>query len=115
MNSGSPKILIIIKRTIQRGGKKIHKILFERPFRWIEVIRMRHSINSYQEVPEAMSLDKHACDDQQNCELCDQKMNPTVMIYNHHTRLCTSCYHHMEKMPDLVAKSIERFLIGNVV
>jgi hypothetical protein len=51
----------------------------------------------------------------QKCELCEQKMNPTVKIYNKDTRLCKACFHHMEKLPDIVAKSVERFLIGNVV
>ncbi len=51
----------------------------------------------------------------QKCELCEQKMNPTVKIYNNDTRLCKACFHHMEKLPEVVAKSVERFLIGNVV
>lgn len=49
------------------------------------------------------------------CELCELKMNPTVKIYNNHTRLCTACFYQMEKLPEIVAKSVERFLLGNVV
>lgn len=49
------------------------------------------------------------------CELCEQKMNPTVKIYNNDTRLCRTCFYHMETMPGAVAKCVERFLIGNVV
>lgn len=49
------------------------------------------------------------------CDLCERKMNPTVRIYNDNTRLCSACFHHVEKLPDIVARSVERFLIGNVV
>lgn len=51
----------------------------------------------------------------QKCELCDHKMNPTVKIYNNDTRLCKTCFDRMENMPEVVAKCVERFLIGNVV
>jgi recombinational DNA repair protein (RecF pathway) len=51
----------------------------------------------------------------EKCGLCEQKMNPTVKIYNNDTRLCKTCFDHMENMPDVVAKCVERFLIGNVV
>jgi hypothetical protein len=59
--------------------------------------------------------DHKTIDDLQKCELCEQKMNPTVKIYNKDTHLCKVCFHHMERLPDIVAKSVERFLIGNVV
>jgi hypothetical protein len=51
----------------------------------------------------------------ERCDLCEQKMNPTIRIYNDNTRLCGPCFHHMEKMPDILAKSVERFLIGNPI
>jgi hypothetical protein len=49
------------------------------------------------------------------CELCEQRMIPTVKIYNNNTRPCKTCFHHMESLPEVVAKCVERFLIGNVV
>lgn len=51
----------------------------------------------------------------EKCGLCEQKMNPTVKIYNSDTRLCRTCFDRMEKMPEVVAKCVERFLVGNVV
>lgn len=63
----------------------------------------------------AMLSDSKTIDTLQKCELCEQKMNPTVKIYNNDTRLCKTCFHQMGKLPDIVAKSVERFLIGNVV
>jgi hypothetical protein len=51
----------------------------------------------------------------QKCVLCDQEMNPTEKIFNTHTRLCSTCFYRMEKQPEIVTNSIERFLIGNVV
>ncbi|MGD9006809.1 MAG: hypothetical protein PVG41_02750 [Desulfobacteraceae bacterium] len=51
----------------------------------------------------------------EKCELCEQKMNPTVKIYNDDTRLCKTCFDHIENMPEVVAKCVERFLFGNVV
>lgn len=67
-------------------------------------------MNRYDMPPDGKTIDAL-----QKCELCEQKMNPTVNIYNNNTRLCKACFHHMEKLPDIVAKSVERFLIGNVV
>lgn len=61
-----------------------------------------------------MNSGNQIIDSSQKCELCEQKMNPAVKIYNN-IRLCKACFHHMEKLPDVVAKSVERFLIGNVV
>ncbi len=49
------------------------------------------------------------------CDLCERKMNPTIRIYNHNTRLCSACFYHIQNLPEIVAKSVERFLIGNVV
>ena len=49
------------------------------------------------------------------CDLCEKTMNPTVKVYHDHTRLCKSCYAHMEKMPEILARCVERFLCGNVV
>lgn len=62
-----------------------------------------------------MKSDKRTTDALQKCELCEEKMNPTVKIYNHNTRLCKACFDHMENMPEVMAKCVERFLIGNVV
>jgi hypothetical protein len=59
--------------------------------------------------------DKQSIAPFQRCELCEQKMNPTVQIYNNDTRLCKTCFDHMGSLPEVVAKSVERFLIGNVV
>lgn len=50
----------------------------------------------------------------QKCDLCEQKMNPTVRVYNNNTFLYAVCFHHMKNLPDIAAKSLERFLIGNV-
>jgi hypothetical protein len=49
------------------------------------------------------------------CDLCEREMNPTVRIYNHNTRLCSACFQHIQNLPGIVAKGVERFLIGNVV
>jgi hypothetical protein len=59
--------------------------------------------------------DKPSIDPVQRCDLCEQKINPTVKIYNNDIRLCKACFGHMENLPEVVAKSVERFLIGNVV
>ena len=59
--------------------------------------------------------DKPSIDPLQRCDLWEQKINPTVKIYNNDTRLCKACFGHMENLPEVVAKSVERFLIGNVV
>ena len=58
---------------------------------------------------------KQLTDAPHKCELCEQKMNPTVNIYNNDTRLCNGCFEHMAKTPEVVANCMERFLIGNVV
>ncbi len=50
----------------------------------------------------------------QKCDLCEQKINPAVKICNN-ICLCPACFHHIQKMPEIVAKNVERFLIGNVV
>ncbi|MGD8835092.1 MAG: hypothetical protein PVI54_11840 [Desulfobacteraceae bacterium] len=49
------------------------------------------------------------------CDLCELVMNPTVNIYSDDCHLCNTCFREMENMPEVVAKSVERFLIGNVV
>jgi hypothetical protein len=49
------------------------------------------------------------------CDLCERKMNPTVRIYNDIICLCSPCFHHIQNLPKNAAKSIERFLVGNVV
>ena len=58
---------------------------------------------------------KQSIDPLQKCELCEQKMNPTAKIYKNHIHLCKACFHYMGGMPEIAAKRIERFLIGNVV
>lgn len=50
-----------------------------------------------------------------NCNLCERGMNPTINIYNDDTRLCNDCFYQLERAPEMVAKSIEWFLVGNVV
>ena len=49
------------------------------------------------------------------CHLCEQKMNPTAYPFTSAIVLCRGCYHHMERPPEVVIISIERFLVGNVV
>lgn len=49
------------------------------------------------------------------CDLCEQKMNPTVNIYKSDHKLCTACLQHLQTVPEAVAKSVERWLNGNVV
>jgi formylmethanofuran dehydrogenase subunit E len=51
----------------------------------------------------------------QRCDLCERLMNPTVNIYNEDLYLCNACFYQMENLPPVVAKCVERFLIGNVV
>ena len=62
-----------------------------------------------------MNSDEQSNEAIPKCDLCERKMNPTVRIYNDNIRLCTACFQHIENMPEIVAKSVERFLIGNVV
>lgn len=52
---------------------------------------------------------------QKKCELCEKTMNPTIHIYKDQTCLCKACFNHMQQMPEILEKSVERFLIGNVV
>lgn len=49
------------------------------------------------------------------CDLCERKMNPAVRIYNNIISLCSPCFHRIQKLPENTAKSVERFLAGNVV
>lgn len=51
----------------------------------------------------------------QECDLCEKMIHPAVRIVNRDIGLCPACFHHNEMMPKIVAKSIERFLIGNSV
>jgi hypothetical protein len=62
-------------------------------------------MTSYQQITDTL----------QKCELCEQKMNPAVNIYNNNTRLCIGCFENMGNTPEVVANCMERFLIGNVV
>jgi hypothetical protein len=49
------------------------------------------------------------------CDLCEKKAKTVLKIYNNHIRLCEACFIQMEKFPAILASSMERFLIGNVV
>jgi hypothetical protein len=62
-----------------------------------------------------MQSDQKTIETLQNCDLCERRMNPTINIYRDDTRLCNDCFCRLERAPELVAKSMERFLIGNVV
>ena len=43
-------------------------------------------------------------------DLCERKMDPTERIYNHNMHLCSVCFQHIQNMPEIVAKSVERSL-----
>ena len=62
-----------------------------------------------------MNSDQRTIDTPQYCDLCQRRMNPTIHIYRDDTRLCNDGFCQLESAPEVVAKSIERFLIGNVV
>jgi len=68
-----------------------------------------------QEDLTGMNSDEQSSEAIPKCDLCEQKMNPTVRIYNDDTRLCSACFHLMQNLPEIVANRVERFLIGNVV
>jgi hypothetical protein len=62
-----------------------------------------------------METNATTCAIQKKCELCEQAMNPTIHIYKDQICLCKTCFGHMQQMPEILEKSVERFLIGNVV
>ena len=62
-----------------------------------------------------MTSEKQPIPVHKQCDLCRQKMNPTAHTYHQDHHLCSSCLQHMKALPDAVAKSVERFLSGNVV
>lgn len=62
-----------------------------------------------------MIMEEQDIDTLQKCEFCERKMNPTVRIYKEHNRLCSICFANVENMPEIVLKSVERVLVGNVV
>ncbi len=62
-----------------------------------------------------MKLDKQPSREPEKCELCGQNMNPKINIYNAHFRLCSACFNQMERLPEKLARGVERFMIGNVV
>lgn len=62
-----------------------------------------------------MQSEKHSFSANLKCDLCEQKMNPTVNIFKNDHKLCKACFIHMQNIPDVVAKSVERWLKGNVV
>ena len=62
-----------------------------------------------------MNPDEQSNDAIPKCDLCERKTNPTERVYNNYTSLCSECFSHMQNLPEIVAKSLERFLIGNVV
>jgi hypothetical protein len=61
-----------------------------------------------------MKADELSRDVIPNCNLCDEKMNLTLDSRND-IYLCSECFQHTQDSPQIVAKSVERFLIGNVV
>lgn len=61
------------------------------------------------------SSDEKSVDVGMQCTLCEQKMNPSVRIYNDHICLCSACYGRMQNLSEPAARSIERFLMGNVI
>ena len=54
-------------------------------------------------------------DTAKKCEMCDRKMNPTVNVYKEDTRLRTARFGHLQGVPEHLARSVERFLIGNAL
>ncbi|MCP4744641.1 MAG: hypothetical protein GY874_00640 [Desulfobacteraceae bacterium] len=61
-----------------------------------------------------MNLNEHAIESRSNCDLCDQTRNQVSNKYNGNC-FCPNCSNCMEDVPNNLAKSVERFLIGNVV
>lgn len=61
------------------------------------------------------SSDEKSVDVRMQCTLCEQKMNPSVRVYNDHICLRSACYCRMQNLSETAARSIERFLMGNVV
>jgi hypothetical protein len=115
-SSGALKIRITTqKTTIKRPKENLLN------FAWtaIPIVDCRLGDNVFrnngEDTIDMQSSNEQSIEAHQKCELCEQKMNPTVKIYNHNTRLCKACYQHMGNLPEIVAKSVERFLIGNVV
>lgn len=51
----------------------------------------------------------------QECELCGQKVDLEMKVNINDLRLCEVCHHQIKRMPEMVAKGVVRFLIGNVV
>ncbi len=49
------------------------------------------------------------------CHLCEQKMNRSAYLFTKEIVICGVCYHHLERLPEVVIRSVERFLIGNVM
>lgn len=62
-----------------------------------------------------MKSDSHSIELFHQCELCEKKRNTETRVFSNDTHLCEVCLNHVEKLPEIVAKSVERFLIGNVV
>ena len=50
-----------------------------------------------------------------NCDLCGQRMAPSMTDNREHAHLCRDCALHMEAMPETLATCVARFLIGNPV
>lgn len=62
-----------------------------------------------------MNSEQQTIETPPNCDLCQRKMNPTIHIYKQDTHLCNDCFSQLESVPLVVAKCVERFLIGDVV
>jgi hypothetical protein len=115
MKTGVPKIWTITHWMFTKRPRK-ELLNFARAANPVIQCRLANnpSQNKQGDIMVAQS-DKPSIDPVQRCDLCEQKINPTVKIYNNDIRLCKACFGHMENLPEVVAKSVERFLIGNVV
>ena len=49
------------------------------------------------------------------CDMCGEKMNPTINIYRENICMCKYCFSSVGNVDGIIGKSLERFLLGNVV
>lgn len=61
-----------------------------------------------------MNSDEQSSEAIPKCDLCERKLNSAVRNYNR-THLCSVCFQRIQNLHEMVAKSVDRFLIGNVV
>jgi hypothetical protein len=113
-NSGALKIRTIMQSTII---KRLKENLLNSACSAIPNVegRLPTDLPREKEDITGMNSDEQSNEAIPKCDLCERKMNPTVKIYNDNTFLCSACFYHIKNMPEIVAKSVERFLIGNVV